>query len=216
MVGKGFAGAACGCLLIYTSVAHSTTVISELFYDASGGDNGKVFVELSGVAGTSLDGYSLLGINGGDGTTYKTVGLSGVIPGDGFFVIGDDDGGGATAVPEADLIAQVDFQNGPDSVVLWDGSQVVDAVGYGDFAGLHFAGEGMSAADVPAGQSLARLAGASDTDNNRADFVPSSLPTPGYAMAAPVPIPGSMLTFVAGLLLFSHFGRPQPDKNSVI
>ena len=66
--------------------------ISEVLYDATGSDNGKVFVELWGAAGTSLDGYKLEGVNGGDGAVGPTLTLSGVIPGDGFFVVGDTDG----------------------------------------------------------------------------------------------------------------------------
>ena len=41
-------------------------IISEIYYDAEGTDNGHVFVELMGLACTDLTGYSLLGINGLD------------------------------------------------------------------------------------------------------------------------------------------------------
>jgi len=60
--------------------ANSATVISEVFYDASGPDAGNVFVELFGLPGESLDGLILEGVNGGNGAVYRSILLSGVIP----------------------------------------------------------------------------------------------------------------------------------------
>jgi len=52
----GLAAALC---LGFTPGAGSALVISELFYDAVGADDGLSFVELYGVPGTSLDGVWL-------------------------------------------------------------------------------------------------------------------------------------------------------------
>ncbi len=49
-------------------------------------------------------------------------------------------GAGTSLVGNADLVRDVDFQNGPDSIVLRSSSGVLDALGYGDFAGGVFAG----------------------------------------------------------------------------
>jgi hypothetical protein len=188
--------------LLFSTVAAST-VISEVLYDASSTDNGNVFVELFGNPGTVLDGFMLEGVNGTDGNVYQTIALSGVIPGDGIFVIGDDSGDGSTFIDNADLIMDVDFQNGPDSIVLRNGSGVLDALGYGDFGGALFAGEGNAAPDAPAGSSLARLSPLIDTDNNLNDFVLLELPTPGSVPVSAVPLPpalGLFLGGVAGLL----------------
>ncbi len=176
-------------------------LISEIFYDAVGHDSGLVFVELIGTPGTSLDGFSLLGINGDSGNTYLTVPLSGFIPSDQIFVIGDDDGDGNTMVPNVDLVTDVDFQNGPDSIVLWDGSSVVDAVGYGDFSNAVFAGEGLPAIDPRRGYSLARQFLYGDTNNNAVDFIPLETPTPGEIPLVAVPLPGAFGLLVSGLLL---------------
>ena len=62
------------------AACYAQTVISEVLYDAAGTDNGNVFVELFGPAGTSLDGVFLDGINGGDGNIYRSVALAGSIP----------------------------------------------------------------------------------------------------------------------------------------
>ena len=41
--------------------ARALPLISEVFYDAAGSDNGKSFVELYGAPGRSLDGLALEG-----------------------------------------------------------------------------------------------------------------------------------------------------------
>lgn len=158
----------------------NAVTISEVLYDASGSDDGQVFVELWGSPGTSLDGYTLEGVNGSGGAVGPVLTLSGSIPGDGFFVVADQSGG-ASAVANADLLLDFDFQNGPDSIVLRDSNGVVlDALGYGTFApGDVFAGEGSAAPDAPAGESLARLFANVDSDDNSSDFVVLATPTPG-------------------------------------
>ncbi|MBI2504544.1 MAG: hypothetical protein HYW07_15085 [Candidatus Latescibacteria bacterium] len=154
-------------------------IIQEVLYDGPGTDADDVFTEIAGPPGDSLDGWTLIGINGGDGAIYRTVNLTGaVIPVDGVLVI-------ATSVAVGDLLAQrdfvgeVDWQNGPDAVQLRDPQgNIVDALQYGD-AGIFNAGEGAPAATVPAGQSLSRDSAGTDTDNNSADFAPLDPPTPG-------------------------------------
>lgn len=190
-----------GSLGLISSAAVASPVIAELYYDAPGSDAGLVFVELLGTPGDSLDGLLLEGVNGSAGTVYKTVNLGGVFPGDGVFVIGDESGG-STAVPNADLIADVDFQNGPDSVVLRDTDTVLDALAYGSF-GLDdaFAGEGTAAPGVPAGASIARFNPFLDSGDNAADFVQLDTPTPGVApTVSAVPLPASAVLFGSGIL----------------
>ncbi|MGD2073527.1 MAG: hypothetical protein PVI91_02410 [Gammaproteobacteria bacterium] len=202
-----------GMGLIGSVTAAASPVISELFYDATGSDAGLVFVELFGTPGDSLEGLSLEGINGTGGTAYKTISLSGIIPGDGVFVIGDDDGG-STAVPGADFIADVDFQNGPDSVVLKDAVSVLDAVGYGEF-GVDdvFAGEGSPAPGAPAGASIARFNPFLDTDNNGVDFGVLDAATPGTVPAVgAVPLPASALLFGSGALSLLVSRRSSPRR----
>lgn len=181
------------------AACYAQTVISEVLYDAAGADNGNVFVELIGAPGTSLDGVFLEGINGGDGSVYRSVALAGVIPADGIFLVADDSGDGTTAVSNVDFIAEVDWQNGPDSVVLRDGSGVLDALGYGDFSSAVFSGEGSPAPDVPGGSSLARIAPLLDTNNNQADFFELLDPTPGSLPLESVPLPPAVMLFLSGI-----------------
>jgi hypothetical protein len=178
--------------------------ISELLYDAVGTDNGTLFVELWGAPGTSLYGWHLEGVNGGDGAIGPIVTLSGQIGEDGFFVVADSDAG-TTQVANADLLANFDFQNGPDSVVLRDAlGNVLDALGYGVFGEAEiFAGEGQPAPDGIAGQSLARIFANRDTNDNAADFVLLDIPTPGSGPLV-VPEPAALAPlglFVAALAL---------------
>jgi hypothetical protein len=190
-----------GCLAATTALATTTqaaTVISEVLYDASGADRGSVFVELYGTPGTSLNGLFLEGVNGADGSVYKTAALNGVIPADGVFVIGDDSGSGTSLVANVDLVLDVEFQNGPDSIVLRDAGGVLDALGYGDFTSAIFAGEGSPAPDVASGWSLARVNPLLDSGDNAVDFLALDTPTPGLVSASPVPVPPALALFLSG------------------
>jgi hypothetical protein len=194
-------------LLVLPQVAAGLPLISELFYDAAGSDDGLSFVEVYGTPGDVLDGFLLEGVNGSNGGITPSLMLAGVIPADGLFVVADSSSGGGTRVAEADLILNFDFQNGPDSVrLLAPGGAVVDALGYGVFgAGEVFAGEGTPAPDAPADASLARLFADIDTDDNAMDFA-IALPTPGTAQLA-VPEPGTAALLGVGLAGLARGGR---------
>jgi hypothetical protein len=193
--------------------ASALPVLSEVFYDAVGSDNGFGFVEIHGEVGASLDGLTVEGINGSGGGVTVSLALSGVIPADGFYVLADDAGGGVSSVPGADQILDFDFQNGPDSVLLRDGDVVLDALGYGVFEGGDvFAGEGNPAPDPPAGSSLARRFADIDSDDNAADFVALDVPTPGSAPLSGIPEPSSGLLLTLGLLGLARIGSKTPAR----
>ena len=188
-------------LALAPQAASAAQLISEVLYDAAGSDNGLVFVELYGDPGSSLDGLFLEGINGADGSAGPTIALSGVFPADGIWLIADDVGDGTSSVAGADLIANFDFQNGPDSIVLRTATAILDSLGYGVFSvGEIFAGEGTAAVDVPAGSSLARRFANVDTNDNAADFIVLSVPTPGHAPLAAIPEPQTAALLAVGLL----------------
>ncbi len=110
--------------------AELDVVINELDYAQAGIDT-QEYIELYGAAGRSLTGFTLVFYNGAPEQLahYRSIAMSGVIPDDGFFVIG------SAAVPNVD---QIDFtvegiQNGaPDGIALLDPlGQVREAMAYG-------------------------------------------------------------------------------------
>ena len=201
---------------LFAAPVFALPLISEVFYDGVGSDNGQSFVELYGAPGTLLDGLVLEGINGAGGGVTVTIALSGTIAADGLYLLADVDTGGSTGVPEPDAVANFDFQNGPDSVVLREaGGAVLDAVGYGVFdSGEVFAGEGSPVADAPAGSSIARLFADVDTDDNALDFAVLSSPTPGTAPLS-VPEPSTGLLAFSALAVLVTKGRRSARKRSL-
>jgi len=185
----------------------AAVLISEALYDVIGSDDGLVFVEIWGEPGTALDGFLIEGVNGSNGAVDPVLELTGLIPGDGFFVVADL-ASGSTLVPDADLLLNFDFQNGPDSIVLRDPlGLVVDALGYGEFAlDEVFAGEGLPALDPPAGWSLARVYANLDLDDNSVDFAPLEIPTPGTGPLA-VPEPPIVLLLAGAVCALSRLRR---------
>lgn len=188
------------CAALFAGPAAALPILSELYYDAPGTDDGELFVEIAGLPGQSLDGLVIEGVNGSNGAVTHSITLTGQIGASGLFVLADGTSAGTTSVGLADQVANFDFQNGPDSVVLRDGASVLDALGYGDFdPGEFFAGEGDPAPDVSAGTSLARRFADVDTDDNAADFEALATPTPGTAAFAVVPEPGTATLLGLGL-----------------
>ncbi len=164
-------------------------LIQEVLYDGPGSDGDDAFTELVGPAGMTMEDWSLVGINGGKGTVYRTVDLSGaVIPSDCVLVIATSSANDSLAAVR-DFIGSVDWQNGPDAVRLLDASgAVVDGLQYGD-AGAFNAGEGTPAPTTSAGKSLSRDNSATDTNDNLADFTVTGIPTPGVGAAPEVEPP---------------------------
>ena len=188
--------------------ARAVPLLSEVFYDAVGSDDGQSFVELHGIPGTDLDGFLLEVVNGANGAVAATLPLAGVIGPTGLFVVADRLADGTTAVPVFDQLLNFDIQNGPDSVVLLGPDGVLDALGFGEFAlGEIFAGEGTPAPGVPPGSSLARIFANVDTDDNAADFEPLLAPTPGQAPLLPVPEPTTGALAAAGALGLGWLGH---------
>jgi len=183
-------------------------LLSEFFYDAVGSDDTQSFVEIYATPGSSLEGLRLEGINGSGGGVGPVVNLSGVVGSSGLFVVADRDSSGMSSVLGADLLANFDFQNGPDSVVLRSDDEVFDALGYGTFgAGDVFAGEGSAAPAAPAGSSLARVFADVDSGDNATDFAVGA-PTPGTAdFSAPIPEPGTACLLGVGLVGLARAGR---------
>ena len=167
-------------LLGLALTATAQVMLNEFVYDTQSTDDPTImFVELYGPAGTDLTGWSLVGINGNGSAAYLTVPLSGTIPADGYFVVGD------SAVANVDQIVTADFQNagsssGPqcDGLDLMNGTTLVDHLCYGECADHESCdGEGGTNAPDPFPSAanphvaIARIPDHSDTDNNGTDWL---------------------------------------------
>ncbi len=137
-----------------TDVDETTVFLNEIHYDNSGSDVGE-FIELAGVAGTDLTGWSLVLYNGSNGEVYETVTLSGNLSG--------TEGQGYVAVSIAGI------QNGaPDGFALINATdQVVEFLSYeGTLTAIEGPAAGLTSSDIgvaessgtPEGYSLARQA----------------------------------------------------------
>lgn len=112
--------------------------INEIHYDNTGTDSGE-FVEIAGLAGTDLSGYSILLYNGSGGALYNTTALTGVIP--------DLQSGFGTL---AFFYAANGIQNGsPDGLALVNGSDVIQFLSYeGTFTAVGGAANGVLSEDI--------------------------------------------------------------------
>lgn len=136
------------------AVDNSTTVwINEIHYDNAGTDAGEA-IELAGVSGTDLTGWSIVLYNGANGTIYDTTALGGTIP--------NQSGGFGTVAVSYPVNG---LQNGaPDGIALVDGSDnVVQFLSYeGSFAAVGGVADGLVSTDIgiaetsgtPVGDSL--------------------------------------------------------------
>jgi len=156
------------------AAASGGLVLSEVFYDAQGGDNGLEWVELYNAGSTAIDlsGYSL-GAGGSD-YTYSTIQLSGTVQPGQTFVVGGTTSHNKNANPTFDQAVDwsPDIQNSgntADGVALFDvtaaniGSSTVpiDAVVYGGSNSNNLIDETGSAnapevGDASSGESIER------------------------------------------------------------
>jgi Lamin Tail Domain len=192
------------------STVRAALVINEIDYDQPGTDSAE-FVELfnNGSGPLALDGYHLDLINGGDGSAYSSIDLSGMsIDAGGYFVICGD----SLLVAQCDLgvsPATNLIQNGaPDGVALFDGAGLIDSLSYEGTIAVYTEGSATTVVDSNAfDMSLARIPDGVDTNDNLADFVSGCL-TPGLPNIAgtgncavnPVPVPAAVWLFGSGLL----------------
>ena len=171
--------------------AWGDVILSEVFYDAVGSDNGLEWVELynNGSASVDLSSYSLG--NGGTNYTTSTVQLSGTIAAGGFFILGGPTSSALNFNPTFDQQVNFspDFQNATgttaDGVALFNVPTItsstvpIDAVIYGtnnDNDLLDETGNpgAVDVGDAPAGSSLQRT--------NLSTWAINSNPNPGNSL----------------------------------
>ncbi len=139
------------CFSMTQTAFAADVFLNEIHYDNASSDVGEA-IEVAGVAGTDLSGWSIILYNGSNGTSYSTVNLSGIIP--------DQAGGFGTQ-----SFAKSGIQNGsPDGFALVDNlGVVVEFLSYeGTLTATNGAANGSTSVDIgvaetgstPAGHSL--------------------------------------------------------------
>lgn len=193
---KGSSGnAKCGMPQNSGDVVINEVLFDPIDSDSRGSGSGAwspTFVELYGPPGYAIGGYTVVLINGSNGKEYGrfTLPSGAKLDGGGYAVVAMKNPGSylsqeATARTNVYQLMRPyqqgrdAIQNGPDNIVLEDGSgNTADALGWGYFGmGSTFEGEGASALSGSPGQSIGRKAG-KDTDDNLIDFF-TFYPTPG-------------------------------------
>jgi len=122
----------------FSGTGSSNLWINEIKYDNTGADVDDT-IEVAGEAGIDLSNFSLLLYNGGTGTVYDTVPLSG-------FIDNEENGFGAVAftVPGG-------IQNGPDGIALIDNIEdvVIQFLSYeGSFTATDGTADGYTSEDI--------------------------------------------------------------------
>ena len=199
------------CLLLatFTRVASATPVfINEIHYDNAGSDIAEG-VEIAGLAGTDLGGWSLLFYNGSNGSPYMQSTLSGVIDDEqngfgalGFAISGIQNGSpdGLALLDASDNVIQFLSYEGPLTAIsgIAAGSSSID-IGFSESSStapglsLQLAGDGSDYSDFywrePTLASLGSL-----NSGQRFTLADTS------AEASAVPLPPTLLVLLGGLL----------------
>jgi len=177
-------------------------VISEVLYDydspTGGIDSGREFVEIAGPVGGYIEDLQVVVVQGSASSAGTVVDSDSItalrMPGNGLYVLADQESAGQTQVSNPDQIVDLQLQNGPDAIQLLrvsasSGVTYFDSFGYGaltpnltDSAHMQPAYEGTPVADMSTrnhSTNWARSANQSDTQDNAVDFFHDPSPTPG-------------------------------------
>jgi hypothetical protein len=197
-------------LVLLTVSAQAYVFFNEIHYDNAGSDQNEG-IEIAGDAFTDLSGWYIVLYNGGNGTAYNTIDLSGSIPlqqsgmGTVFFAIpmiqnGAPDGMALVPPPGTKTIPGTDYE-GP---LLYSYEGIFTAID-GPANGLTSVDIGVSEFEAPVGQSL-QLSG---TGHYYTDFVWQSPMDSTFGQVNsgqtfvggnPVPISGAVWLFGSGLV----------------
>ena len=104
--------------------SRAAVFLNEVMVDPAGSDTGAEWVEIFGTAGTDIGGWVISDGGPGASDSAITIPAGAVIPGDGFYLIGNTSAvsnadlpiGGATGIPD------LSFTNSGEFIGLWDNS----------------------------------------------------------------------------------------------
>lgn len=156
-----------------SALAADHAIISQVLYDPAGSETGGEAVELFNPTAQSIDisGYVIMTESS---DTDATIPDETILESGSYYLIADS--GWSTLKDNiswraADHEEAITMSNSDSGVALVFNDEMIDAVGWGDPAGIEPGlYEGMPAVSVSPGSSLKRIDVHSDTDDNSADF----------------------------------------------
>jgi hypothetical protein len=224
---KAAYAAACFGVIGFIGISHGQVVINEVGYD-DGGTDDREFVELynSGASPVNIGGWTLSGRDpGGANGTGSTITTGTILNPGGFYVLGL-----SGTLNSNQTLSGTLLENDNETVELYNGATLVDALLYESGRGASFTGvptaqtgpgffgqiNGNDLAGTPLNQtvSLGRFVDGRDTNNNGRDFgmrpsTPGSSNNSGLMTlyTPPNPTGGTVGNLVSGLTGSFNGGR---------
>lgn len=190
------------CLFLSLSPLHAQVVINEIY--GGGGNSGAIlkndFIELFNNSSSPVDltGWSVQYASS-TGSTWQKTDLSGIIPGNGYYLVQEAQGSGGTAdLPSPDAVGIIVMSGTNGKVALVSSSTllagtcptgIVDLAGYGSSTCYEGTGAAPALSNTTSAQ---RTPEGADTDNNNTDFT-TGTPTPANSTMS-----GSSLPVIIG------------------
>jgi hypothetical protein len=212
-----------------TAPAGADVVISQVY--GGGGNNNTTykndFIELynRGTTTVDLSGWSVQYASSA-GTSWQVTPLSGTIKPGGYYLIqqaaGTSATGGTESLPTPDVVGTIPMSATAGKVALVssttalsgacpEGSPIVDFVGFGSTA--CYEGTGSTPAPSNTTAAIRKADGATDTDNNAADFL-TGTPTPRNSALASGPTLAATPTSLTGTNALYYVEGSGPDNKT--
>jgi predicted extracellular nuclease len=159
---------------IPTTLAASNTLVISQVYGAGGANSSATythdFIEIFNLSANpiNLSGWKVEYLAAASGNSGGSHALNGIIQPGQFFLIQESGSSTGGALPSPDITGSLNMGGSNGAVKLFNGTTLVDMVGYG--TAIESVREGTATAALSATTSAMRVNPCFDTDNNSVDF----------------------------------------------